>query len=289
MQELGDSLKIEMKKKPKRSDQVKSKKSFGIGLILAVLVFSIVPSLQVAHANKIVAGGVCKKAGKQEVYKSKIFTCIKLGKKLYWNNGVKFRILPTASSQPTPSNAPSINPTAIPTPSLSSSPQPTVSPTITNVSIERVTDLKVIDLGSTIELTLTSPKVTTSNSLTTQNVDTYDVAVIFRDPWVAAFGGRSTRSQEWNPKAVTYANVYANVPMGETVKIQNFASNEFEKWLRDAGYFDSDSRSVVGFIVRPRLGDTVASWSNIGCYKKFSTFEPSLMCSDYWSKTPPLR
>jgi hypothetical protein len=53
-------------------------------LLVAALVLGI-PS---AHAAKITPGSSCKSAGQKATYKGKSYTCIKLGKKLYWDNGV---------------------------------------------------------------------------------------------------------------------------------------------------------------------------------------------------------
>ena len=45
-------------------------------------------SLPSAHAAKVTPGSSCKSAGQKATYKGKSYTCIKLGKKLYWDNGV---------------------------------------------------------------------------------------------------------------------------------------------------------------------------------------------------------
>lgn len=57
----------------------------GVSILLAVtLLGSALPS-----ANAVVTpGSKCSKAGAKQTYKGKIYTCIKLGKKLYWNNGI---------------------------------------------------------------------------------------------------------------------------------------------------------------------------------------------------------
>lgn len=64
-------------------------------------------------AAKVIPGSSCKKAGVTETYKGKIYKCIKLGRKLYWNNGEMVQTkgatqpIPTASasSTPTPSTS----------------------------------------------------------------------------------------------------------------------------------------------------------------------------------------
>jgi hypothetical protein len=48
------------------------------------LIVSAVPS---ASAS-VTPGTKCSKAGAKQTFKGKVFTCIKLGSKLYWNNGV---------------------------------------------------------------------------------------------------------------------------------------------------------------------------------------------------------
>jgi len=53
-------------------------------LLLVSLTFSVPP----VHAANITAGSPCKSAGQKVIFKGKSHTCIKLGKKLYWDNGV---------------------------------------------------------------------------------------------------------------------------------------------------------------------------------------------------------
>lgn len=78
-------------------------------------------------ASKITSGSTCKQENQQAVYKNKIFTCIKLGKKLYWDNGRSYVLNPTptasaiVSATPTPAQAISPKPTTQPTPSPSKS------------------------------------------------------------------------------------------------------------------------------------------------------------------------
>jgi hypothetical protein len=61
-------------------------KRIGVSILLvATLVVSALPS-----ANAVaIPGSKCSKAGIKETYKGKIYTCIKLGTQLYWNNGTK--------------------------------------------------------------------------------------------------------------------------------------------------------------------------------------------------------
>lgn len=66
-----------------------------ISLLLAVaLLGSSLPS-----ANAVVTpGSKCSKAGVKQTYKSKVYTCIKLGNKLYWNNGTPQNKNPSAKA-----------------------------------------------------------------------------------------------------------------------------------------------------------------------------------------------
>lgn len=94
-----------------------------------------------SHAAKVTPGTTCKKAGNQEIYKSKIFTCIKLGKKLYWDNGKKFKVV--SQSIPTPSANTGAAPAPTPSSTISKPPAPTPSQTIQASKAEN-TDLQFI-------------------------------------------------------------------------------------------------------------------------------------------------
>ena len=67
--------------------------SFCLGLML-----SVTPSSQAAN----IAGTTCPKAGKTSTSNGRIYTCIKLGSKLYWNNGTVVNP-PSTKKQPTSS------------------------------------------------------------------------------------------------------------------------------------------------------------------------------------------
>ena len=57
--------------------------------IFIALLIILGPDLQVAHsAPKAISGETCPKIGTTQILKKKKYTCIKLGKKLYWDNGV---------------------------------------------------------------------------------------------------------------------------------------------------------------------------------------------------------
>ena len=106
-------------------------------------------------ANAVTPGTKCSKAGIQQLYKGKIYTCIKLGKKLYWNNGVKYQIIkPTPTPTPTgisippggnvapgtypggggPGSSPSATPT--PKPSASTNQHPNTTKPVVNLSLK---------------------------------------------------------------------------------------------------------------------------------------------------------
>jgi hypothetical protein len=81
-------------------------------LVIAVLILGV--SLSGTSANAAVTpGSKCSKAGIKQTYKNKTYVCIKLGKKLYWDNGVNIKQPAKESpqpSQPTPMPSRSINP-----------------------------------------------------------------------------------------------------------------------------------------------------------------------------------
>lgn len=94
-----------------------------IGLVLVLTPNAIA-------ASKITPGSTCKKVNQQAIYKNKIYTCIKLGKKLYWDNGAAYKIekqslipAPTVSTKssatPTPSQTKISTPAASPSTSQS--------------------------------------------------------------------------------------------------------------------------------------------------------------------------
>lgn len=90
-------------------------------------------------ASKITPGSTCKKDNQQAIYKNKIYTCIKLGKKLYWDNGRSYVLNPTPTASATVS--------ATPTPAQAISPKPTTQPTLSpskSVPLLRNTDFTFI-------------------------------------------------------------------------------------------------------------------------------------------------
>jgi hypothetical protein len=85
-------------------------KRLGASVLLAItLIASALPS-----ANAVVTpGSKCSKAGVKQTYKGKVYTCIKLGKKLYWNNGA---LVVVSTPKPTPTQTSTPTPTPTPTP-----------------------------------------------------------------------------------------------------------------------------------------------------------------------------
>ena len=69
----------------------------------------------------VTPGTKCLKPGIQQVYKGKTYTCIKLGAKLYWNNGVVVKVRPS----PTPTVTVTATPIPSPTPTKSVTPNKT--------------------------------------------------------------------------------------------------------------------------------------------------------------------
>ena len=55
------------------------------------LVFALILGIPSAGAATITPGTSCKSAGQTATFKDKSYTCIKLGKKLYWNNGIPIK------------------------------------------------------------------------------------------------------------------------------------------------------------------------------------------------------
>lgn len=69
-------------------------------LLTTTLIVSALPSSNAA----VTPGAKCSKAGMKQTYKGKVYTCIKLGKKLYWNNGTKV-VTPKPTSTPSASTS----------------------------------------------------------------------------------------------------------------------------------------------------------------------------------------
>ena len=75
-------------------------KRVGVSILLvSSLILTALPSASAA----VTPGSKCSKAGAKQSHKGKVYTCIKLGKKLYWNNGVR-----VVTSTPTPTPTPTV-------------------------------------------------------------------------------------------------------------------------------------------------------------------------------------
>lgn len=98
---------------------MQSRKYFAITLFSVILVVGISSTATAA----VKAGQSCSKVGSISVSKNVKYTCVKSGKKLVWNKGVK--IVPVVKPTPTP--------TPTKTPEVTSSPTPTPSTSITPV------------------------------------------------------------------------------------------------------------------------------------------------------------
>jgi hypothetical protein len=81
------------------------------GLLIA-LALTLIP-VSAISAQKITPGSNCKVYGQKVTNQSKVFTCIKSGKKLIWNKGIS---TPTPKVTPTPIPTPTPTPTATPAP-----------------------------------------------------------------------------------------------------------------------------------------------------------------------------
>lgn len=83
------------------------KKNKNIKLISISILVLTTTLISPSFAAKVIPGEKCTKQGKTQLYKGKTYTCIKLGKKLYWNNGETKKTEPSKpqrSPSPSPSN-----------------------------------------------------------------------------------------------------------------------------------------------------------------------------------------
>jgi hypothetical protein len=111
-------------------------------IALAVLVFISLAMLPTSAANAPKAGASCKKVGTTTTANGKKFTCVKSGKKLIWNKGVKVSV-PRPSATPTPAASPTPTVTATPTPPVTPTPTPEAKPFIpwsADVTAKQVSD-----------------------------------------------------------------------------------------------------------------------------------------------------
>ena len=81
-------------------------KRFALPVLVAL---SLIVSTMPVSSAAVTSGTKCSKAGVKQNYKGKVFTCVKLGSKLYWNNGVK-KINPSPKQTPQPEATPTPSP-----------------------------------------------------------------------------------------------------------------------------------------------------------------------------------
>lgn len=114
---------------------MKIKKSLSKGLLLA-LAFSLIPVMAFS-AQKVTAGSTCKTLNQKVMIQKKIYTCIKTGKKLVWNQGAAVALpTPTAKPTPKPIVTPMPTPTAVGDPVGAIGGTPTSTPTATLKKIQ---------------------------------------------------------------------------------------------------------------------------------------------------------
>ena len=86
---------------------------------ISLTITLVVSGLPYASAA-VTPGSKCPKAGIKQVYKGKIYSCIKSGSKLFWNNGTRV-VSPKPTFTPTPtvtaSAVPTVTATTVPIPS----------------------------------------------------------------------------------------------------------------------------------------------------------------------------
>ena len=96
---------------------------------LAALTVLVLVSSPLQASAAVKAGATCTKAGITSTVKGIKYTCVKSGKKLVWNKGVKVIVPPTPSPTPTVTATPTPSPT--PTVTATPTPSPTATPTPT--------------------------------------------------------------------------------------------------------------------------------------------------------------
>jgi hypothetical protein len=128
-----------------------------IGFV-GLLITSLILSGSSAYAA-VTPGAKCLKSGTKQTYKGKIYTCIKLGSKLYWNNGKK---VSTIKPTPTPSASTTTAPAGVVinlTPDFAVKVEQKVLTASINVtpglpqSVEKIKGLKVRIFQGLIQLT----------------------------------------------------------------------------------------------------------------------------------------
>lgn len=122
-------------------------------LILCAIFGLFVPAHLFPANAAVKAGASCLKVGKTTIASGKTFTCIKSGKKLVWDKGVKVT-KPTAGPSATPSSSATARPSAIEIPALPTSfadveqnyqgiPYAVWEKVQSNLALHKSTDLKI--------------------------------------------------------------------------------------------------------------------------------------------------
>jgi hypothetical protein len=241
--------------------------------ILSIVVLGLlsIPVIQAGAA--ITPGTKCAKAGLQSVYKSKIYTCIKLGSKLFWDNGITYYLTnpspspaPTVTVTATPAPAPTVTITASPAPAptvtvtAKPSPAPTVtitaSPKVPPASLPAVTSFYASIGGSFLSFSFNKP-------VTTSKITNYELAAQYL----------------LNPNSAM--NSYSSY--SELKVIRSIYSTSFDVWLSEIQDFltgndiTSKDRSVM-FRLRAINNDVSTSPWSTGLY-----FTPNQI----WERSAP--
>jgi hypothetical protein len=205
--------------------------------IISIIVVSLLSITAIQAGAAITPGTKCSKAGLQSVYKSKIYTCLKLGSKLFWNNGVTFFL-----TNPSPSPAPTVTVTATP------SPAPTVtitaSPKAIPTSLPAVTSFYASIGGSFLSFSFNKP-------VTSSKITNYELAAQYL----------------LNPNSAM--NSYSSY--SELKVIRSIYSTSFDVWLSEIQEYltgndiPSKDRSVM-FRLRAINNDVSTSPWSTGLY-----------------------
>ena len=114
-------------------------------LRIAVTFSLFLSTSSAAEAANPKPGIACSKVGSKNIYAGKTYTCIKSGKKLVWDKGVKVAPPKTVPS-PNPTSSPSPSPTISPSPSPTPTPSPSLSPTPTPVATDPREKAQIFEL-----------------------------------------------------------------------------------------------------------------------------------------------
>ena len=98
---------------------------------LAALTVLVLVSSPLQASAAVKTGATCTKAGTTSTVKGIKYTCVKSGKKLVWNKGVKVVVAATPTPTPTVTATPTPTPTPTPTVTPTATPTPTPTPTPT--------------------------------------------------------------------------------------------------------------------------------------------------------------